>query len=158
MIVTPLTTAHIGGVEQLITLSGPYVRPRTPSDYWLYAELFADTCPIALADGQVIGVVIALRSQVKPDDVYIQDVAVHPSRRRRGIARRLLDAVYERTAGWACRRLYLTSEPDNHTANATWHRLGYTNLPGDYTTNGVSVICNYKGPGKDRAVYQRIVA
>jgi hypothetical protein len=45
-------------------------------------------------------------------------------------------------------------EPHNTGAHATWLRLGFTNLPGDYQTAGISVTAGYKGPGKDRAVYQ----
>jgi hypothetical protein len=42
----------------------------------------------------------------------------------------------------------LTSEPDNHAARATWLSLGFTNVSGDHTVDGVSVISNDKGPGK----------
>ncbi len=78
----------------------------------------------------------------------------HPDHRRRGIAHALLDAVHQQASTWGCRRLYLTSEPDNHAARATWLSLGFTNIPGDQTIDGVSVISNYKGPGKHRAVYE----
>jgi len=99
-------------------------------------------------------VVIAFRSQDKPDDVYVQDVVTHPDHRRRGIAGSLLDSVRQQATTWGCRRLYLTSGPDNTSAQATWRSLGFTNVAGDRTVNGVSVISNYKGPGKDRAVYE----
>lgn len=32
--------------------------------------------------------------------------------------------------------------------------MGFSNVPGDQVINGVCVITNYKGPGKDRVVYQ----
>jgi len=41
----------------------PYVRVRGESDYWLYSELFADTCPIMIEDGQVIGTLCLLDSE-----------------------------------------------------------------------------------------------
>lgn len=154
MIITPLQVQRIAAVEHLIGLCGPYVRPRTPSDYWLYAELFSSTCPIAIDNDQLVGVAIAFRSQDRPDDVYVQDVVTHPDHRRRGIARALLDSVHQQASTWGCRRLYLTSEPDNQAAGATWLSLGFTNVPGDQTINGVFVISNYKGPGKHRAVYE----
>ncbi|SRR5260370_39692065 len=154
MIIQPLQAEHIAAVEHLIGMSGPYVRPRTPSDYWLYAALFSSTCPVAFDDEELAGVVIAFRSQDKPDDVYVQDVVTHPRHRRRRIAHSLLDSVRKRAATWGCRRMYLTSEPDNHTAQATWRSLGFTNVPGDHTVDSVSVISNYKGPGKHRAVYE----
>src|SRR6266508_4557238 len=136
MIITPLRVPLIPAVERLIGLGAPYVRARTWSDYWLYAELFSATCPVAMDNDEVVGVVIAFRSQDDPDDVYIQDVVRHQA------------------TAWECHRLYLTSEPDNSGAHATWLSLGFTNIPGDRTINGVCVISNYKGPGKDRAVYE----
>jgi len=154
MIITPLQFRHIAAVEHLIGLCGPHVWPRTSSDYWLYAELFSSTCPVAIDDDELVGAVIAFRSQNNPDDVYIQDVVTHPDHRRRGIAGSLLDTVRKQATTWGCRRLYLTSEPDNHAARATWTSLGFTNIPGDHTIDGVSVISNYKGPGKDRADYE----
>lgn len=156
MIITALAVDHIAAVRELMTLGAPYIRVRDSSDYWLYASLFSSTCPLAFdEDGRVRGAVIALRSQDQPDDVYVQDVMVHPDARRCGIARALLGAVADRAAGWGCRRLYLTCEPDNTTAHAAWLSMGFTNLPGDRRVNGIEVITAFKGPGKDRAVYQR---
>jgi GNAT superfamily N-acetyltransferase len=154
MIITPLRVPLVPAVEHLIGLGAPYVWPRTSSDYWLYAELFSSTCPVAMDNDDVIGVVIAFRSQDRPDDVYVQDVVSHPDHRRRGITRSLLDTVRQQATSWGCHRLYLTSEPDNSAAHATWLSLGFTNIPGDRTINGVSVISDYKGPGKHRAVYE----
>jgi GNAT superfamily N-acetyltransferase len=135
-------------------LGEPYIRPRTYSDYWAYAELFSTTCPVALNSNDIAGVIIAFRSQDNPDDIYIQDVMTHPRHRRQGVTTTLLTAVRDQAAKWGCTRLYLTSEPDNTPAHATWHALGFVNLPGDHDINGVSVTSNFKGPGKDRAVYQ----
>lgn len=157
MIIAALTVERIAAVRELMTLGAPYIRARDLSDYWLYASLFSSTCPLALdEDGRVRGAVIALRSQDQPDDLYVQDLMIHPDARRRGIARALVAVVADRAAGWGCRRLYLTSEPDNTAAHAAWLSMGFTNLPGDRRVNGIEVITAVKGPGKDRAVYQRL--
>jgi len=145
-------------VEGLIGLGGPYLRVRTSSDYWLYARLFSTTCPVAIEDERVVGVIIAFRSQDNPDEVYLQDVMTHPDHRRRGITRSLIDTIRRQAAAWGCKRLYLTSEAGNITAHATWLALGFTNIPGDQTVNGISVISNYKGPTKHRAVYELTVS
>lgn len=68
----------LAAVEQLMAQGDPYVRARTGSDYWLYRQLFSSTCPVALDGGDVVGVVIAMRSQDHPDEVYVQDVMVFP--------------------------------------------------------------------------------
>lgn len=150
----PLHQDDIPAILDLMELGAPYVRARTASDYWLYANLFSTTCPVAEDNGQLLGSVIAFRSQDHPDDLYIQDVITHPDHRRRGISTALLAAVRDAGYGFGCRRLYLTSEPDNTAAHSTWTRLGFTNISGDHAVNGIEVISDYKGPGKHRAVYE----
>lgn len=154
MNIVPLRQEFIPRVINLMELGAPYIWARTASDYWLYANLFSSTCPIALIDGEVAGAVMAFRSQENPDDVYVQDVMTHPDHRGRGVARALLAVVRNRATAWGCKRLYLTSEPTNTAAHAAWTSMGFTNLPGDQVVHGVSVISDFKGPGKDRAVYQ----
>ena len=142
-------------VLALMELGEPYIRARTPSDYWLYARLFSSTCPVALVDNSLAGAVIAFRSQDHPDEVYIQDVMTHPEHRRTGVTRALIGDVRARAAEWGCSRVYLTSEPENVAGHVTWTALGFTNVPGDYVVSDVvSVIADYKGPGKDRSVYE----
>lgn len=154
MIVTTLSVDLIPQVQRLMELGSPYIRVRTDSDYWLYASLFSSTCPVALADSQVVGAIIAFRSQDNPDDVYAQDVMTHPEYRSRGVTRALMTHLRDRAKEWGCNRIYLTSEPDNLVARAAWEALGFRNVTGDYAIDGVSVIKDFKGPGKDRAVYQ----
>jgi GNAT superfamily N-acetyltransferase len=154
VIVTSLQQDMIPSVIDLMDLGAPYITARTYSDYWLYARLFSSTCPVAIEAGNVAGAVIAFRSQDDADDVYIQDVMIHPDYRRRGAARALLEAVRAQASAWDCARLYLTSEPDNTAAHAAWTTLGFINVAGDQTINGVSVITDFKGSGKTRAVYE----
>lgn len=149
-----LTQERVPGVMQLMARGEPFIRVRTESDYWLYARLFSTTCPIAMDDGTVVGAVIAFRSQDDPDDMYVQDVMVDPDHRRQGVARQLIGHVRERAASWGCRRLYLTSEPDNPAAHHAWLTLGFANVPSEKSIEGVWVIPDFKGPGKDRAVYE----
>jgi hypothetical protein len=42
---------------------------------------------------------------------------------------------------------------ENVAADSAWRSLGFPNIPGDDQVNGVSVITEFKGPGKSRAVY-----
>lgn len=157
MRVVPLTSQMIPDVKQLIELGDPYLRVRGSSDYWLYSKLFSSTCPVALIDEQIAGIVIAFRSQDDPSDVYVQDVMTHPNYRRRGVAKALLRSVEQRAKEWGCERLYLTSEPENADAHTSWLSLGFTNVSGDRLVNGVSVVSDYKGPGMDRAAYELVI-
>ncbi|MGH8545538.1 MAG: GNAT family N-acetyltransferase, partial [Gammaproteobacteria bacterium] len=63
MIVTALSQELIPQVQHIMELGTPYVRVRTHSDYWLYANLFSSSCPVALIDNSLVGAVIAFRSQ-----------------------------------------------------------------------------------------------
>jgi GNAT superfamily N-acetyltransferase len=157
MPITSITRDLIGEVERLMRMGSPYVRVRSASDYWLYSTLFSSTCPVAVDARTVVGAVVAMRSQDDPDDIYVQDVMVHPAYRRRGIATALLDAVVEQAQRWDVRRLYLTSEPDNTAADATWRQLGFWNRLGERTIGGVHVVSDFKGPGMDRAVYEKVL-
>ncbi|MGW5789146.1 N-acetyltransferase family protein [Saccharopolyspora sp. NPDC003752] len=154
MKIRPLHQDDIPAILELMEQGEPYVRARTASDYWLYANLFSTTCPVADDNGQLLGAVIAFRSQDHPDDLYVQDVITNPGHRRRGISTALITAVRDAGHRFGCHRLYLTSEPDNTAAHRTWTRIGFTNIAGDHTINGIEVISNYKGPGKHRAVYE----
>jgi GNAT superfamily N-acetyltransferase len=158
MRITALSQDLTEDVRQLMDLGDPYIRARTPSDYWLYARLFSSTCPVALAEGTVAGALIAMRSQDDPSEIYIQDVMTHPDHRRKGIAGALVEVVHKRAQEWGCRRIYLTSEPDNMPAYAAWTSRGFTNTNGDYTVGGVAVTRNFKGPGKDRAVFELLLS
>ncbi|WP_223884515.1 GNAT family N-acetyltransferase [Micromonospora craniellae] len=144
----------MNSVLALMDQGAPYVKARTASDYWLYARLFASTCPVAIVDGFVVGAVIAMRSQEDPSEIYIQDVMVHPDYRREGVAAALVGSVRARAERWGCKRIYLTSEPGNAAASGAWTSMGFVNSPGDYAVNGVSIVRGFKGPGKDRAVFE----
>ncbi|WP_243422428.1 GNAT family N-acetyltransferase [Micromonospora globispora] len=154
-----MNQADINAVLTLMTLGDPYVKPRTESDYWLYAKLFSSTTPLTFIDGQLVGVIVAFRSQDNPSEIYVQDVMVRPNFRRRGVATELLNSVIAQGQAWDCRRLFLTSEPENNAAHVAWLSYGFENLPGNMIERGVQVQSDYKGPGKHRAIYEyRIVS
>lgn len=156
--VTPLTVPIIDDLISLMDHGEPFIKARTASDYWAYATLFSSTCPVALVDGVLAGAVVAFRSQDDPQELYVQDVMVHPGHRRQGVTTALLDSVVAQARTWGCTRLWLTSEPGNHAADASWRALGWANVPGDQEVDGVQAISDFKGPGKDRAVYELLLA
>ena len=148
--------------EALVELfdgAGPFVAARGMSDYWLYARLFGSTCLcVRDDDGSPIAVLISFRDQSPgSNEIYVQDVAVHPAHRRGGYGKVLLEELHRRAEEWGVSRVWLTSEPENTAARALWARYGYENLPADYEESGVWITCDLKGPGKDRAVFERRV-
>jgi GNAT superfamily N-acetyltransferase len=155
--IRPLGYTDIAAVMALMRLGEPYIRVRAGSDYWLYTHLFADTCPVAVIGQQLVGAAIAFCSQRDPRDVYVQDVVTHPQWRRQGVTRGLIGDISRKAAGRDCMRLYLTSEPQNRAAHDAWLALGFTNLPGDFQSDGIEVTADFKGPGMHRAVYQLLL-
>lgn len=81
MKISPLRTDLIPSVITLMELGEPYIRTRAYSDYWAYAELFSTTCLVAHTSNDIVGAVIAFRSQDNPADIYVQDVMTHPDHR-----------------------------------------------------------------------------
>jgi GNAT superfamily N-acetyltransferase len=143
-------------VRDLMAAGTPYVRARDASDRWLYAQHFADSCPVVLADnGAVLAAAMAFHSQVRSREMYVQDLMVSSAQRRRGLARILIGRLRIVATMRGCTRMTLTSEPENLTAHSTWLRLGFANRQGDWATEeGVEVVADCKGKGKHRAVYE----
>lgn len=152
--ILPLDRAAPAELRDLAAQCAPYVAARSESDYWLYAALFSNTCFEARRDNALVGMLIAMRSQLDAqDEIYIQDVAVHPTARRVGIATQLLDYIVEKAHALNCKRIWLTSEADNTAAASTWQKKGFTNPKADYQEHGLWVTRDLKGPGKDRVVF-----
>ncbi|HEX9940224.1 MAG TPA: GNAT family N-acetyltransferase [Longimicrobium sp.] len=81
---------------------------------------------VALDDGVVVGMVSAV-DYVHPDkapQLWINEVGVAPSHQRRGIARRLLDAMLAHGRTLGCTEAWLGTEDDNEAANALYRSAG----------------------------------
>ncbi len=81
---------------------------------------------VALDDGIVVGMISAV-DYVHPDkapQLWINEVGVAPSHQRRGIARRLLDAMFAHGRTLGCTEAWLGTEDDNHPANALYRAAG----------------------------------
>ena len=64
------------------------------------------------------------------DDIgYLQRLAVHPGRRRRGIADALVTDALDWIEGLGCRRAVVNTSVTNVAALALYHRHGFTELP-----------------------------
>ena len=149
----PLDRAPVSKLIEIAEQSAPFVCPRTESDYWLYGRLFSDTCKAVIDRESVAGFIIAFRGQTNPDEIYIQDVAVASGVRRQGVGKALVQEVVRLARLWAVKRVWLTSEPENHSAQHVWAAMGFENLPADRQVKGVWVTADLKAAGKDRAVY-----
>ena len=133
-------------------------RPWLPesSDYWFFVTFHGSTSFVALKDEMAVGGLIACRSAEKPEEIYIDQVAVHRQSRGRGVVQALFLAVEARARELDCTRLWLSTDPAN-PAVQVWPRLGFVNCPGDAIEGNLSIRRNFKGPGKHRAIFEKVL-
>jgi aminoglycoside 6'-N-acetyltransferase I len=101
---------------------------------WLRDEFLADRhhhlC-VAVDDGVVVGMITALDyvNPDKPRQLWINEVGVAPSHRRRGIARAMLDAMLAHARDLGCTEAWLATEHENTAANALYRSVGSVAAP-----------------------------
>lgn len=78
---------------------------------------FQDTCALAECDGRIVGWMSGYRPPSDPDTLFVWQVAVHPSMRGRGVAKRLIQWVLERPWNADIRNVHSTITGDN---KASW--------------------------------------
>jgi ribosomal-protein-alanine N-acetyltransferase len=140
-----LTLADLGNIERIEQRVYP-----TPWSRSMFAGELAKPASISLGafaeDGRLLGYLVVSRYV---DAWHIMNVAVDPDRRRRGIATRLLDALFATTAGDSRRGYTLEVRISNTTAIALYERLGFhaTGVRrGYYTDNREDALIMWKDP------------
>lgn len=83
----------------------------------LQCSHFADSCVLAELEGRVIGWISAYRPPSAPDEIFVWQVAVHPSARGMGLGGRMLDALLARQSARGA--TYLTTTVTEANA-ASW--------------------------------------
>jgi GNAT superfamily N-acetyltransferase len=81
---------------------------------------------VAEVDGEVVGLahIIIHRSTSRAADVcYLQDLFTDPARRGQGVARALIEAVYQRARELGCCRVYWQTKADNTVARRLYDRV-----------------------------------
>ena len=131
-------------------------RPWLPdvSDYWFLRQFHGTTSFVASMDGLLVGGIIACIDTNQPSKLYIDQVAVHASFRGKGVVQGLFQTAEARAKELGCTTAWLSTDPRNPAVHV-WPRLGYENCPGDRTDGRLSIHTNFKGPGKDRALFQK---
>jgi ribosomal protein S18 acetylase RimI-like enzyme len=82
---------------------------------------------IALAGGEVVGQVAAVvhkHADLRPVELYIDEVAVAPAHQRQGVAQRMLDEMFELGRELGCAEAWLGTEADNLPATAFYEVRG----------------------------------
>jgi ribosomal protein S18 acetylase RimI-like enzyme len=81
---------------------------------------------VAVADGVVVGQCAAVihRHPDKVTELYIDEVGVSPAFHRRGIARRMLDAMFALGRDLGCGEAWVGTEVDNTPARRLYEQRG----------------------------------
>jgi L-2,4-diaminobutyric acid acetyltransferase len=94
----------------------------SPYAYLLWTEYFRDTTVVATDDGDApVGFVTAFHPPAEPHAVFVWQIGVDGSHRRRGIAGRLLDELFERAGATV---LEATVTPSNSASETLFRRFG----------------------------------
>ncbi|MEI9404493.1 GNAT family N-acetyltransferase [Mesorhizobium argentiipisi] len=77
---------------------------------------------VAMVDGIVVGQCAAVihRHPDKMSELYIDEVGVAPPFQRKGIAQKMLDAMFEIGRAHGCEEAWVGTEPDNEPARALY--------------------------------------
>ena len=102
-----------------------------PVDPRLTAEFLSDPrhhLAVAVEDGVVVGMAsgVTYVHPDKPAQLFVNEVGVAPSHRRRGIARRLTEALFEHARALGCTEAWLGTEVDNVAARRLYESAGGT--------------------------------
>jgi aminoglycoside 6'-N-acetyltransferase I len=81
---------------------------------------------VAIDEGVVVAQCAAVvhRHPDKPSELYIDEVGTAPSHQRRGIARLLMEAMFDWGRELGCEESWLGTELDNVAANALYRGFG----------------------------------
>lgn len=107
---------------------------------WLLGPLFwlmgSQGSPLAdfysgyvwVEDGEVVGNITVHRHYKGRPGWFISNLAVHPAFRRRGIARRLVEAGIDFARGKGARRISLEVKAENEPARALYAKMGFSQV------------------------------
>jgi ribosomal protein S18 acetylase RimI-like enzyme len=135
---------HADAGEVTVLAYREFVRPGDP-DWEEYLHRLADvegrsrvaTVFVAVEGGVVLGsATLELGERIESDDpplpaeeAHIRMLGVHPDARRRGIARMLIDACFERARAMGKTRMTLHTTHRMKVARAMYEAMGFRRLP-----------------------------
>ena len=119
-----LASGDLGVLEQVD--DDVFDHPLVPS---LCREFLADPrhhIAVAIEDGVVVGMASGVHylHPDKPNQFWINEVGVAGRARRRGFAKRLLEALFARARELGCREAWVATEKDNEVARRLYRSVG----------------------------------
>jgi ribosomal protein S18 acetylase RimI-like enzyme len=138
-----LRTADFARVRRVV--DGWFGRPVGLVMHRLFFEQLGPSGLAAERDGDLVGVLLGLRSETEPALAYIHFTAVAPEARRLGVAAALYREFGDRMAARGCTRVRTLAAPTNARSLRFHESLGFS---GRFSSEHV-------GPGQDRVVFER---
>jgi [ribosomal protein S18]-alanine N-acetyltransferase len=122
--IEPFTVAHLDSVLEIErrSFTDPWTRGMFRSELEVAPFTYAR---VALADGIVVGYLLAL---IIPHEAHLGNLAVHPGRRRRGIAQRLLDDLLGSSRREGAVRVTLEVRESNAAARNFYSRNNFIDV------------------------------
>lgn len=102
----------ISPVRKLVQACVPLTL-HTAVTYGVLFRHFADTCFVAEHSGKLIGYISGVRGTSHSNAIYLCQIGVVPSARRKGLAHELIDAVVVAARCLGCTALQVGIEPSN---------------------------------------------
>lgn len=91
--------------------------------YLIICDHFSDTSIVALHEGRIVGFISAYILPKRPDTLFIWQVAVDSSMRRRGLAVRMAEGILGRESASALRFIETTVSPSNTASSRFFETL-----------------------------------
>lgn len=88
--------------------------------YVLWGAEFAGSSVVVESEGRVVGFVTGFFPQSEPDTIFVWQVGVDADQRGKGLAARMLHALFDRTADRGVVRMRTTISPDNEASQRTF--------------------------------------
>jgi GNAT superfamily N-acetyltransferase len=124
---------------------------------WWFRHAASTSWIVEDGAGSPVGVLLAQRSQDRPTEAVLHLVAVHPSHRRRGIGRALVDSFLADVAATRVALVTAVASPGEPIVNAFFAAVGFRieDGPGSQNRYGTPAWPDYEAPGEDRVIHVR---
>lgn len=145
IIIRTMNAADLRSVDELDTIS--FSLPWPPKAFEVELANPGARCWVAESEGQIVGALVFWRVL---DEAELATLAVHPSFRRRGIARKLLQTAMDAASTDGARTYHLEVRAGNEAAQKLYEAFGFEAVgrrPKYYKDNGEDAILMTKVVG-----------
>lgn len=107
--------SDVDALRQFVN-SCEFLTPHTAISYWILARHFADTCFVLIDKGGICGFVSAVTGPSNSDVLTLWQIGISTAHRGKGLATRLIDAVFARARILGLRTVQVIIEPENQNS------------------------------------------